>query len=753
MAKSLEELILEFARQARNQLAAEAESKKNQGIRPVKWQGFNEDGNPIVKDGDKTRAVRGVGNTGQVKNTKLIYDEENSVEYKRTKKERQPSAITRPEVKSAAVRAKPRAFIHPVEIFEFEGAEFLEKMLVGDTIIAYRRLALARPRILYETFYETIEQLDLAQNGGSINRYISSVDRADIGKIHCGSTSCPPDGTTNLYGVSPGNIFSVIIFYGQAEIFQASYEIFLIDPRMEATIGNMTESFEHVSEDFTGGVGYYNIDIVNFGKRYSTDFEITVSGLKTVAYLGSLSYRTFVHTLFLANEAKYYYTFANGETTGTRVVDLSSILEGDFYQHYKIHEYRTRIIVGDEEQVVLYTVFFVVVIDTENEYRDEYDINSTGTNYRVVGGVGKFTPYFIHTKLNLSTGQLSSKTTQASVNPNNPSSGIDIVNIFGYTSIPNANKATLSAEFPFGCMCIYHIDRSGLYSYDSQTWSSQWDKGTSYGFDNGGVFDVVDVSPIFSQAYEEDWISNIVWDNTGYAANDYSTDYANIIDFLNLSYYNGVFYGYKNGPFIRYDTSLINLPCANPRTSDNVKNEYNYGDLPSTLNYTQMLSILNSMSQDTYDNLLDLTDWGQYNATLEFQYWQSTDPTSYKWYGPLFPIDIPQTAYVVCYDRHSTDEYYYQLLSGRNLDYILNDPIGYNTVPLESYQIISGESNLTTKFAHNFAVNDTVSITGTEVMDGTYTVTEVTTNLNFKVSVTLGNTNGLVATNGTATKQ
>ena len=420
-------------------------------------------------------------------------------------------------------------------------------------------------------------------------------------------------------------------------------------------------------------------------------------------------------------------------------------MDKDFYEHYKIHEYRTRVIVGDEEQVVLYSVFFVVAIDTENEYVDEIDTNPRTKN--VWGGVGKFTPYFIHTKLNLNTGELNSKKTEASFNSTNQQDGIRYVNGIttnpGYADLPSSSRASMATEFPFGALCIYTFNNN----YVTSGHMFRIRKFSASVFNS--LFYLVDISPVFTKAYEEDWISKYTWDNTGYTGSYISFNRIKL--FLNLAYYHGTFYGYKNGAFITYPEVS---PCTTPNTSTGVRNEYNYGDLTSTLNYAQIVAITNSFSFDTYDNLLDLTSWGQYNATQLVSAPTATNPAkTTKRYGPSFAIDVNQYSFSDCYEYHGRVESYMNLLAQTDLNYILNDPIGYDTVPLESYEVISEEANLTTKFAHNFAVNDTVSITGAQDINGTYTVTEVTTNLNFKVSVTVDDTDGLVATNGTATKQ
>ena len=51
---SLEKLVKEFAERVRAELLARINEEKNRDTATVKWQGFNDDGKPIIKNLDKT---------------------------------------------------------------------------------------------------------------------------------------------------------------------------------------------------------------------------------------------------------------------------------------------------------------------------------------------------------------------------------------------------------------------------------------------------------------------------------------------------------------------------------------------------------------------------------------------------------------------------------------------------------------------------------------------------------------------------
>ena len=157
-----------------------------------------------------------------------------------------------------------------------------------------------------------------------------------------------------------------------------------------------------------------------------------------------------------------------------------------------------------------------------------------------------------------------------------------------------------------------------------------------------------------------------------------------VMDFLELSYYNGKFYGYKHGPLISFPTSS---PCSVGylNTAWPYRSEYNYGDLPSSMTSSDMDNIYNNMLVDALDNLLDLSTWGQYNAT-RYSYYVREGRTE-KFWGPLFPILVGQYMFDYCYEIHPYNTYYLHLLSQEDLGYIYNDPILYDTVTIVSYEI------------------------------------------------------------------
>lgn len=105
---SLQDKIRRFAEERRAMIEELLAQQNKADTAKVTWQGFNNDGYPLVKKRDKTEAVDGQGYVSNQKNKSMIYDDAGSVEYFKKKK----SKLSRyqknqPEAK-ASVTAKKK---------------------------------------------------------------------------------------------------------------------------------------------------------------------------------------------------------------------------------------------------------------------------------------------------------------------------------------------------------------------------------------------------------------------------------------------------------------------------------------------------------------------------------------------------------------------------------------------------------------------------------------------------------------------
>lgn len=83
---SLEDRVKKFAEERRAMLEEQLAQENEADTAKVKWQGFNSDGHPVVKNGDKTETANGQGFIANKKDKSMIYDDTGSVEYYKKKK-------------------------------------------------------------------------------------------------------------------------------------------------------------------------------------------------------------------------------------------------------------------------------------------------------------------------------------------------------------------------------------------------------------------------------------------------------------------------------------------------------------------------------------------------------------------------------------------------------------------------------------------------------------------------------------------
>lgn len=97
---SLERQVKRFAERRRQILRDRLRQLNNDDTKKVQWNGYDDDGHPLVKNNDKLEPVDGLGLIGNKPNTSLILDTAGSVEY-------------RNPVSSEAARYKVKPFVAP----------------------------------------------------------------------------------------------------------------------------------------------------------------------------------------------------------------------------------------------------------------------------------------------------------------------------------------------------------------------------------------------------------------------------------------------------------------------------------------------------------------------------------------------------------------------------------------------------------------------------------------------------------------
>lgn len=86
---SLRETIERFAEQQRASVMEQQSSRQSADTVEVKWQGYNSDGIPIVRNNDKVQTANGQGHISKRGNSSMILDQAGSVEYQKRNRQRQ----------------------------------------------------------------------------------------------------------------------------------------------------------------------------------------------------------------------------------------------------------------------------------------------------------------------------------------------------------------------------------------------------------------------------------------------------------------------------------------------------------------------------------------------------------------------------------------------------------------------------------------------------------------------------------------
>ena len=731
MARSLEEYIREFAKRARNQLEAEIAEKKNQKVRPVEWQGFDADGRPIVKDGDQTRVARGMGNVSQVKGNRLIYDEQGSVEYRRRRKEEVPT------VSAEVVRSQPKKTIYrssliPLDVFSEAGGIPI-KNIIGNYVISYTRwnaLYASNSNLTQSNSAHKVYEKTSSGQGSSFNITISLADRSEYYQPSCTNRDCLPEYTTRLEGGS-GFVYSVVVAMaeGYTQNLNASPTV---ANSAEINIGESSGSF---TLPLTGGPHEGFVAVSDYGARDSVSISFTGStGNTPYSAYSHLRWRT--KARLILDNAQFFYSFEGNKTV---TLDLNEIVTENILYYNKIHEYITREIITNEEQVIVYSVFHIVTV--VDEYAENV-ISANPSNYDSYLVFGKIKHYFVHTKLNLTTEELEQRVSTALKHSSYTSEPLSTVNNF-----TGSITTEMQQKFPFGAFwaCRPYI----------QSTPFDWD-GYIYSYTTPGLsFEatrMLDLDLIFTNAFAGDWIAEINFDTSSYFPN--STYWYKVMNFLKLSYYNGTFDNYRTNDVLRYPKEGPDCSTINSRYAD----AYDVADLSTITTVSDMDTVVSNVNDpvDLLEDVLDITGWTTLVAAdTTGNYGSSNWASGHKVLAPPYQYNLPMIAFQTqsqCYETSSYYDFFMQYLSYTDFTYMFNDTILHDSGPLQEYTASSGTVIISTKFGNSFEPGDTVSISGSGVIDGSHTITQRDSDLTFRISLAIADV-ATTAIGGTATKQ
>lgn len=506
---SLEELVKLFAERARRQLMEQVEQSKNVDTSTAKWQGYDADGNPIVKDGDQTKTVKGLGNTGMVKGTKLILDSVGSVEYKRrmqqedkkvTKKKRRVAQPTRLVVRdnliSVAAAVEEEIYYLTEEelpVFEIPGDGFY--------VCTYSTL---RPEEEFLNFLqvETSTTAGLADYSVSqtenVPSYINQATGGTTWRIVAGGVAAASRSAGGQDGTASANLSGLGI-------------------NLSITCSGNEEKADtalEITQTTAGG-----------------DFEYELDGSNLVLAINLLGGNasadaSYYHISF--PRAVWYYQILNDpedETlTQIREIDLNDIVPDQVFESRLVHNYATR----EGDNAFVYSVWYVITVDmTQTETNTIVD-NEDEKNIETL--IGRKTRYIVHARLNIATGEIETK---ANESPNTGNFRVAPPNDI----IEYPNDADIDGQWLVFVRTF--ADASG--GVGSSTGATTAIQTANRGIESRLSRDWFNPEAVWGQSYPGDWInaySDIPWDNAAFSN---ITD-NELNDFLFSSYKEGKFY-------------------------------------------------------------------------------------------------------------------------------------------------------------------------------------------------------------------
>jgi len=508
---SLEELVQEFARRARLQLMQQIEEQQDADTSTAKWQGYDADGNPIVKDGDQTKVVRGIGDTGLVRGQKVILDNAGSIEYKRRQQEEQKQ-----------LDKKRKRVIQP------------RRLKVRDNLIS------VAPVIEEEIRYLTEEELPVFEIP-SPGFYVCTYSTLRSSEVNTTFADVLTSITAGLADYSVSQTNSVPSYTNQATggtTWRISVGAIAVASRSAGgQDGTASASLSGLGINLSGSctgdqrIGDAAIDIRETTAGGDFDYELDGSNLALVINVlggNAGADADCMHITF--PRAVWYYQILNDpeDETLTRIreINLNDLVPNQVFESKLVHNFTAR----EGNNAFVYSIWYVADVDmTQTETTVDID---NGDEREIRMFVGKRTRYVVHARLNIATGEIETKVNES---PNTGDfRGAPFNDIIEYPNNANSNGQWLIEARAKG-------DASGGVG--------------SFGFDTLVAFAAIagasieddlatsffNPEAVWRESYDGDWInaySDIIWSNAAFAN---VTD-QDLADFLLSSYKQGKFY-------------------------------------------------------------------------------------------------------------------------------------------------------------------------------------------------------------------
>lgn len=660
---SLQDRIRQFSEQTRAYLLEEFARSLEEDTTVVKWEGFNEDGKLTVKDKDLLPTVDGLGQKYASKGSKLILDKAGSVEQRKSRR-KQPVQITERAEQIPEAKIVPRSNIIIFEDVPAEEGEVIQTMPLGIYIVYYRQeIGNEYTYIAGDSNLDSVIPVDRSQTI-FLDDNIAGIDEQYVKEvIIVGAAAAAVSTGTPLDGTENGGPSA--------------------DPGPHTTYTTMGAPF-NLSVSTTSSTGqharYGNAVSHVFSRRTDLPISIECDLLQHTEHQND--YRLYGYSgvnrvqydmYYIAIEKYIYYLQSNPVNNQDQyiTIDLAKYIPHSIIESHLVHSYTTNIKVDNyTEQSVSFLIFEVYTVDFDQSYSEDTQYtNSYGdtvTSFETVWR-GEKKRYVLHMKINLTTGAIEHRKQEALINKDGEE----------FSETANLLYTRQGVE--------YFVRMFARASYGGATTNK-----VIHSF-----YRRVSVNYFFANAYEGDWLyefRNLVVDETDYlyGYNEYNT----VLEFLQMHFYDGAWYGYINGAtFPGFYTDVYEKTWSNNQTGLGAgqANNNDYTDIQG------VDALLTGYPDNSYYYLTYFTEArvGAGNTLIQFR----------NRYVPDFNYQV------------STP--YWRI----NFSYV--QPAKHDVVGINSYSATLTTIYISTGLLTSARAGYSVIISGTNLIDGTYTVSNI----------------------------
>jgi hypothetical protein len=540
--------IQAFSEEARRILLQKALEQKTQKSGKAFWQGYTTNGNGIVKKDGIYIVVKVIGNISIPKNTIVYVDEQNTIEIGFKKS----LPVARGQKKEQLKPTIADKIKRPLLLIVQDG------IAIGDYVLYYG----------YEDYVETL-------NVTSINRYY---------KNPTGGSSIT--GTDTVAVTHQSNSNKNTYYFGGFAAYVSTLSFASQSVESHAKLTGTPFDTEVIAAA-TNGVDTDYVAVTGFG-AYSSDFTANIDWQAQASSSNSgranFSFDTKVFTL---PRTEYFIQSAPSQAGQDTYVqlDLQNYFSDPVCYFHELHTYTKKTQTG---AVTTYLIFYVRTSDFNTTHVYNNYSGGLTEEFKYVGALKHF---YLHLKIDHSTGNVASRATQQTTrwtgdpfDTNPPSS-------------PNLNR--VGREW----FAAIHSDVYYYLSVDVDVvLTNKFPSGYAMGTRVNTSY-----QDILSQTFEGDWLYE--WRNV--QVGDFIDDFDH---FLRMHYHDGTWYidslnggplrSYPNYNLLSYSTDYQSFKYYVPSQGTT-----GFGGLPGSTSASEITNLLITVDANgtevSYDNYFD----------------------------------------------------------------------------------------------------------------------------------------------------